>query len=71
MRGYGLGFEFAAGIVGFGLVGVWVDATWGCSPVGVLVGVGLGMIGSTYNLIRGSRAAFRPPAKKDEEKKEE
>ena len=71
MRGYGLGFEFAAAVAGFGLVGFWIDTSWDCSPVGVLVGVGLGLIGATYNLIRASQAAFRPPSTKDEKEENE
>ena len=38
----GLGVTFAAGIVLFTLLGVWVDERLGTSPWGVLLGVFLG-----------------------------
>lgn len=55
----GIGFEFAAAVAGFTLVGYWFDRHYGHSPWGVLVGAGLGLIGGMYNLIRESLAASR------------
>jgi len=59
IRYSGLGIEFAAAVVGFTLVGYWVDYHYQCSPWGVVVGVLLGLIGGFYNLIRQSLAAVR------------
>ena len=55
----GMGFEFAAAVAGFTLVGVWVDRHFGHAPWGVIVGVALGLIGGMYNLIRESLAASK------------
>ena len=59
IRYSGLGIEFAAAVVGFTLVGCWVDYHFQCRPWGVVVGVLLGLIGGFYNLIRQSLAAVR------------
>jgi F0F1-type ATP synthase assembly protein I len=55
----GMGFEFAAAVAGFTLVGVWVDHHFGHAPWGVIGGVALGLIGGMYNLIRESLAASK------------
>jgi len=62
LRFSGVGLEFAAAVAGFALVGWWVDRRWNTSPWGLLIGAALGLIGGTYNLIRESLAAFKPPA---------
>jgi F0F1-type ATP synthase assembly protein I len=53
------GFELAGAVAGFTLVGMWVDHHYHSDPWGVLVGVALGLVGGTYNLIRDSIAASR------------
>lgn len=55
----GIGFNFSAAVAGFSLVGYWIDHHYKTSPWGVLIGLGLGLTGGTYNLIRASMAAFR------------
>jgi F0F1-type ATP synthase assembly protein I len=65
MKYSGVGFGFVGGVVGFGLLGYLVDSRYGSSPWGVLVGVALGMIGATYNLIRESQAAEREARAED------
>ncbi|MBI1827544.1 MAG: AtpZ/AtpI family protein [Planctomycetes bacterium] len=65
VRFSGIGVEFAAAVIGFSLVGLWLDHHFGWSPWGVLVGAALGLIGGTYNLIRESLAAFKPPDDED------
>jgi ATP synthase protein I len=55
----GLGFELVAAVLGFMLVGYWWDGHFGTSPWGTLVGVFLGLIGGTYNVIRRSLSATR------------
>ena len=61
IRHGGIGFEFVAAVVGFSLVGLWIDRHYDSRPWGLVVGAALGLIGGTYNLIRGSMAAFRKP----------
>lgn len=63
----GVGMEFAAGIIGFALLGIWFDYHYKKSPWGVLVGMALGLIGSTYNLLKQSRAAFGTKKKDDDD----
>jgi F0F1-type ATP synthase assembly protein I len=54
-----MGFEFAAAIIGFVLVGYWIDRHYGCKPKGVLIGAGLGILGGGYNLIRAALQASK------------
>jgi len=65
----GLGVEFAAAMVGFVLVGLWVDYHWGTRPWGVLVGAMLGMIGGGYNMLRQSLRAARKSQREAEERR--
>jgi F0F1-type ATP synthase assembly protein I len=59
LRFTGVGFEFVAAVAGFGLVGYWIDRRYDTDPWGVIIGVALGLIGGTYNLIRDSLAGFK------------
>ena len=59
LRYSGMGFEFAAALACFALIGYWVDRHWGTGPWGIVIGAALGLIGGTYNLIRESMAAFK------------
>lgn len=61
IRHSSVGVEFAAAVGGFALVGYWIDAKYASEPWGLLIGVTLGLTGGTYNLIRSSLAAFKPP----------
>ena len=54
-----MGFEFAAAVIGFVLVGYWIDRKYGCQPKGVLIGAELGILGGGYNLIRTALQASR------------
>ena len=54
-----IGFEMAAAVAGFTLIGYWWDRHFVSSPWGLLTGAALGLIGGTYNLIRQSRSAFK------------
>ena len=48
----GIGIEFAAAVAGFTLAGYWWDGHFHTSPWGLLIGIALGLVGGTYNLIR-------------------
>lgn len=58
-RHAGIGVEFTAAVAGFALLGYWIDTRYDSGPWGVLIGVGLGLVGGTYNLVRESIAAFK------------
>ena len=55
----GLGLEFAAALAGFAALGWWLDRKFDSEPTALLICVGLGLVGGTYNLIRQSLAATR------------
>lgn len=59
VRFSGIGFEFGAAIVGFTLVGYWIDGHYHSGPKGVLIGAVLGIVGGGYNLIRQSLIATK------------
>ena len=60
LRFSGIGFEFAAAVGGFALLGYWlVDRNWDTWPWGMIIGVMLGLVGGGYNLIRESMGAFK------------
>jgi len=65
LRYAGLGFDFAAAMLVFVLVGYWIDGHFECSPWGVLIGAVLGLVGGMYNLIRQGLAATREAAEQD------
>jgi F0F1-type ATP synthase assembly protein I len=54
-----MGFELAGGIIGFVLVGYWIDYSFGTAPKGAIGGAVLGCIGGFYNFIRQAIAAGR------------
>ena len=53
----GIGFEFAAAVAGFVLVGYWIGKYYGRAEMGIVIGAVLGLIGGMYNLIRATLAA--------------
>ena len=55
----GLGFEMAAAVAGFSLVGYWIGRYYGNSALGITIGGALGVIGGTYNMIRAALMASR------------
>lgn len=67
LRLSGMGFEFAAAIVGFVLVGYWVDRHYGSAPKGVLIGAALGIIGGGYNMLRTALQASRQANREEKE----
>lgn len=54
-----MGVEFAAAVIGFVLVGYWIDLHYDCRPKGVLLGAALGILGGGYNLVRTALRASR------------
>jgi len=51
----GLGMELAGAIVGFSLLGYWIDRHWQNErPWALVVCASLGIVGGLYNLIRKS-----------------
>lgn len=54
-----LGIELAAAIVGFALVGYWIDRHFQTQPWGLLICVLLGIVGGLYNLIRAALKASK------------
>ena len=67
----GMGVEFAAAVAGFGLAGYWIDTRYATGPWALLIGVGLGLVGGTYNLIRQSMAAFKQLDEQARERQDE
>lgn len=67
VRFSGIGFEVAAAVAGFALIGFWIDSLYGSGPKGVLIGSILGIIGGGYNLIRQSIAASKEAKEDDAE----
>ena len=59
LRFLSLGTEFAASMVGLTLFGLWIDRHFDVYPWGILIGLALGLIGGTYNLIRQVMNASR------------
>ena len=65
------GFELAAAVGGFAVVGHLIDRSRGSHPKGLLIGAILGLIGGMYNLIRASLAAGREARAEDQERRQE
>lgn len=68
LRFSGIGVEFAGVVIGFTLIGLWIDRKFDKSPWGVVIGASLGLIGGMYNLIRESLLASRDAAFEAKEK---
>ena len=56
----GLGFQFAAALIGFGFAGQWVDTYFNSAPVFLMIGVFFGG-GGTFYLNYKRLMAPRPP----------
>lgn len=54
-----MGIELTAALVGFTLVGFWVDHRYGTGPWGIVVGAVLGLIGGMYNFLKQALRATR------------
>ncbi|HRX85302.1 MAG TPA: AtpZ/AtpI family protein [Phycisphaerae bacterium] len=58
-----LGFDLAAAVGGFTLIGWFADRHWDKYPRFTVIGAVLGLIGGMYNLIRQSLIATRETAR--------
>lgn len=66
LRFSGIGVEFAGVVIGFTLIGIWIDRHYNKSPWGVVIGASLGLVGGMYNLIRESLKASKDAARGDQ-----
>jgi F0F1-type ATP synthase assembly protein I len=64
-RASSVGIEFAAAVAGLSLVGIWVDRHYGSGPWGLVIGLSLGLIGGTYNLVRETLLASKDAERSD------
>lgn len=64
----GMGFELAAAVGGFALVGWWIGDWLGNARMGLLVGAVLGIVGGLYNLVRTSLIALREESGREHDK---
>ncbi len=53
------GFELAAAVGGFALLGYWIGRRYGHGDLGLVIGAVLGIVGGLYNLLRSSLVALR------------
>jgi ATP synthase protein I len=53
-----MGAELAGALLGFSLIGFWIDRYYGTRPWGLLVCAILGLVGGLYNFIRSSMKTF-------------
>jgi F0F1-type ATP synthase assembly protein I len=67
MKLAGLGFELLAAVVGFAVVGYWIDRHYATAPWGLIIGATLGIVGGMYNLIRSFLAVSRQAQRGSEE----
>jgi F0F1-type ATP synthase assembly protein I len=65
LRSAGVGFELVASVVGFTLVGYWLDRHFGWRPWGVLGGALVGIVGGLYNLVKTGLSAGREAEAED------
>lgn len=67
-RFYSLGFDLAAAVGGFSILGYWIDRHYGTDPWGILSCFFVGLLGGMYNLVRSSiREVKRAAAEEREE----
>ena len=61
LKGVGLGAELAAALVGFTLLGLWLDRSFDTAPWALLISLAVGTIGGFYNFLRASLRELQPP----------
>ena len=57
-----LGTEWAAAVIGFTLLGLWIDRRWETAPWAVLICLAIGFVGGTYNFVLAAQKAARESA---------
>jgi F0F1-type ATP synthase assembly protein I len=65
-----MGLELAGAVVGFCLLGLWIDHRYDTGPYGTLICALLGVVGGMFNFIRQALQAVReqpPPAESQED----
>lgn len=55
----GLGIELAASMIGFTLLGLWIDRRWETAPWAVVICASIGFVGGMYNFMRTALKAAR------------
>lgn len=60
----GLGIELAASMIGFTLLGLWIDRRWETAPWAALICATIGFVGGMYNFIRSAQKAARRAAER-------
>ena len=60
LRGAGLGIELLGAILGFTVLGFWIDKHFDTAPWGLLICIVVGFVGGFYNLIRTSLRELDP-----------
>ncbi len=55
----GLGIELAASVIGFTLLGLWIDRRFETAPWAVVICASIGFVGGMYNFIRSAQKAAR------------
>jgi len=64
----GLGIELAAAMIGFTLLGLWIDRHWETAPWAVVICASIGFVGGMYNFMHSAlRAARRDQSRASEE----
>ena len=69
LRFAGMGFDLAAAVGGFTLIGYLADRYWQSSPRWTLVGAVLGLVGGMYIFLRSAMAAVK--AQQEQSQKEQ
>ena len=70
MRMAGMGLELAAAVIGFTLLGIWIDRRYDSEPWGVLICAAIGVVGGLYNFVRAALAAAAASAGETESESE-
>ena len=65
LRSAGVGFELVASVVGFTLLGYWLERQFEWKPWGVLGGALVGIVGGLYNLVKTGLSAGREAEAED------
>lgn len=69
-RAWAIAFSFAASVMAAGLIGWVIDYFAKSSPVGLLIGLGLGLVTGMVRFIREAKAAEREFAAERARKKQ-